>query len=138
MGAEASRPLEELAARSYHRPMALPTGDRLVLLHNPRCSKSRAALALLEERKAAFETRLYLEEPLSRDELVDLSSRVGKPVAAFARKKEAGEHGVDLAGDEQALIDAIATQPAILERPILVSADKAVVGRPPEDILALL
>ena len=63
--------------------MALP-----VLIHNPRCSKSRAAKALLEERGANFELRLYLEDPLTRDELAELQRRLGRPAHEWVRRGE--------------------------------------------------
>lgn len=119
----------------------LPTeGGRLVLLHNPRCSKSRAALALLEERGVSFETRPYLEQPLGPEELRELRRRLGRPVREWVRRKDAAfsEAGLSDDADEETLLEALARQPALLERPILVAADRAVVGRPPEDVLKLL
>ena len=68
--------------------MALPEGDSLLLLHNPRCSKSRAAKALLEERGVNFWLRLYLEEPLSRAELEELRRRLGRPAREWVRSSE--------------------------------------------------
>jgi len=114
--------------------------DGLVLLHNPRCSKSRQAKALLEERGAAFEERRYLEAPLSRDELADLAARLGRPVGEWIRRKEAAfaEAGLDAGSGDAALLDAIAEHPILLERPILVRGERARVGRPPEGLLALL
>jgi arsenate reductase len=111
-----------------------------VLLHNPRCSKSRAAKALLEERGAAFEVRLYLEAPLSRDELAQLRRRLGRPVRDWVRRGEPAyaAAGLDADSDESAVLDAIAKHPELLERPILVAGERAVVGRPPERVLDLL
>ena len=66
--------------------MALPgSDDEILLLHNPKCSKSRATLALLEERGARFSTRLYLEDPLDRAELRELARRLGRPALEFTR-----------------------------------------------------
>jgi arsenate reductase len=120
--------------------MPLPSDDQLTLLHNPRCSKSRAALALLEERGARFETRLYLEDPLSRDELVELGDRLGRAVREWTRKGEAafGEAGLGSDADDSAILDAMAEAPILMERPILVGATRAIVGRPPDDIVGLL
>lgn len=121
--------------------MSLPTGDHeIVLIHNPRCSKSRAALALLEEKGAAFRLREYLDEPLNRSELDDLGTRLGKPATEWVRNKEAAfaEAGLDDAADESAIKDAMTSAPILIERPILVRGSRAVVGRPPEDILELL
>jgi arsenate reductase len=118
----------------------LAEGDRLLLLHNPRCSKSRAARALLEERGVDFQERRYLEEPLSRDELAELQKRLGRPPREWIRKGEApyAEAGLSASSDDAALLDAIAAHPILLERPIAVRGDAAVVGRPPENVLELL
>jgi len=114
--------------------------DRRVLLHNPRCSKSRQAKQLLEERGVAFEERRYLETPLSREELADLAGRLGRPVGEWVRRKEAafGEAALDADSGEDALLDAMARHPILMERPILIDGARARVGRPPEDLLELV
>jgi len=121
--------------------MSLPTSDDdMVFLHNPRCSKSRAVKALLEEKGATVRERLYLEEPLTRDELADLAGRLGKPAAEFVRSGESAfsEAGLTKESSAEAILDAMASHPILLERPILVRGDKAKVGRPPEGVLELL
>ena len=101
--------------------------------HNPRCSKSRQALALLEERGVEMEIVRYLEVGVVREDLVLLASLEG-----IVRKKEAGAeamaalHSVD---DIAALLEA---NPKVLERPVLVADGQAVIGRPPEDVLKLV
>jgi len=119
--------------------MTLPRGEP-VLLHNPRCSKSRQTKQLLEERGVAFRERHYLEEPLSRGELEDLANRLGKPIKEWVRRKEAAfaEAGLDDASGPDALLDSVAEHPILMERPILVHGDRARVGRPPEAVLDLL
>jgi arsenate reductase len=119
--------------------MALPD-DRVVLLHNPRCSKSRATKALLEERGVEFDERLYLEDPLSKDELADLARRLGLPPSGFVRTGEAAwkEKGLGADASEDAILGAIAAEPILLERPVVVNGDRAKVGRPPEDVLEVL
>lgn len=114
--------------------------DGLVLLHNPNCSKSRQTKVLLEERGVSFEVRPYLEQPLSRLELDDLARRLARPVREWVRAGEAAyaEAGLDDDAKDDAILAAIATHPILLERPILVSARRAIVGRPPEQVLALL
>ncbi len=116
------------------------TSDALLLLHNPRCSKSREAKALLDAKGVAYVERRYLEAPLTRTELADLAQRLGRPAREWTRTKEADFAALGLAPDapDGALLDAIARQPELLERPVLVRGARAVVGRPPEAILALL
>jgi len=119
----------------------LPSSENeVVLLHNPRCSKSRAALALLQERGTAHRVRLYLEDPLSREELAQLRERLGRPAAAWLRKGEQAfaDGGLSLDLPEEKLLDAMAAHPILMERPILVRGAQARVGRPPEDILEIL
>ena len=119
--------------------MALPQ-DGILLLHNPRCSKSRRARTILEERGVNFEERRYLEDPLSREELEDLASRLGRPPREWVRPKETtfGEAGLDASSSDDALLDALAEHPILMERPILVRGRRAVIGRLPEAILGLL
>ena len=121
--------------------MALPTTrDEILLLHNPKCSKSRQTLALLEERGVTFETRLYLENPLSREELTDLGRRLGRSVSEFTRMKqdEFGAAGLGPSSTETAILTVMASSPILMERPVVVRGDRAAIGRPPEDVLSLL
>lgn len=120
--------------------MALPEDDALLLLHNPRCSKSRAARALLEEREVSFSERRYLDDALSRAELADLRERLGRPAREWVRKGEAAfaEAGLDESATEDALLDAMAAHPILVERPIAIRGKRAVVGRPPENVLDLV
>jgi arsenate reductase len=120
--------------------VALTDGDTLLLLHNPRCSKSRAARSLLEERGVAFRERRYLEQPLSREELDALRQRLGRPAREWIRSGEGAfrEAGLGADATEAALLDAVVAHPILLERPIAVRGERAVVGRPPENVLALV
>jgi arsenate reductase len=121
--------------------MSLPETDaELVLLHNPRCSKSRTARALLEERGVAFEIRAYLEEPLSRAELEGLATRLGLPASDFVRRGERAfaEAGCGPDSSDEDILAAMVAFPILIERPILVRGARAVVGRPPEQVFALL
>ncbi len=120
--------------------MALPDDDTLVLLHNPRCSKSRAARALIEERGERFRELRYLEQPLTRDELASLRERLGRPASEWVRRSEAefADAGLDRDSSEEAILDAMAASPVLIERPILVRGQRAVIGRPPERVLELL
>ncbi|MFK7896523.1 MAG: arsenate reductase family protein [Myxococcota bacterium] len=121
--------------------MGLPnSSDAILLLHNPKCSKSRATHALLEERGVAFETRLYLDDPLTKAELADLGTRLGKSAIDFARTKQdefkASGLGADASAEE--IFSLMVASPIVMERPVVIRGDRAAIGRPPEDVLALL
>lgn len=120
--------------------MSLPTSnEQVLLLHNPKCSKSRATLALLEERGIDFETRLYLEEPLDSGELRDLGRRLGRSAVEFTRVKQAefADAGLSKTSGEDEILAAMASTPILMERPVVIKGDRAAIGRPPEDVLAL-
>ena len=114
----------------------------MILYHNPRCSKSRQALALLEENGAKFEIKDYLKEGLKTSEVQDLIKATGvDPLEGFVRTKEAvfkelGLNGKELSNAQWA--KTVAENPKLLERPILVKGKKAVIGRPPENVLDLV
>jgi arsenate reductase (glutaredoxin) len=113
----------------------------VTLYHNPRCSKSRAALALLEARGVELDIVRYLETPPSADELRVLLGKLGIAPRALMRRKEPeyGALGLDdpALGDAD-LIEALAEHPELIERPIAVRGKRAIIGRPPERVLELL
>ncbi|MDH5581012.1 MAG: arsenate reductase family protein [Bdellovibrionales bacterium] len=104
-------------------------------LHNPRCSKSRQGLQLLNEKKVDFKVREYLKDPLDSNEIISLSEKLNLPVLKFTRTKESVYKDCL---DEKELIDLMAKNPVLMERPILYDNDKATVGRPPENFLEIL
>ncbi|MCE0505171.1 arsenate reductase (glutaredoxin) [Roseivivax sp. GX 12232] len=108
--------------------------------HNPRCSKSRAALALLEERGVALNLRRYLDTPPDQEELRALAAKLGRPVIEMVRVKEAGFKAAGLTREsgEDALFAAMAADPKLIERPVLIGQERAAIGRPPEAVLALI
>lgn len=113
---------------------------KTVIYHNPRCSKSRQALALLQERGAEPEVLDYLKTPPTKAELKALLAKLGlKPEQVLRTGEEVYKQkfrGRDLT-DEQWL-EALAENPILLERPIVVRGSRAVVGRPPEKVLEIL
>ena len=111
----------------------------MILWHNPRCSKSRETLALLQDNGFDPSIRLYLETPPDADELREVLTLLGITAHDLARKKEKEFEDLNLAAaDEATLIDAMIAHPRLIERPILINANKAAIGRPPENVLAIL
>jgi arsenate reductase len=110
------------------------------IYHNPRCRKSREGLQLLEASGKEFETVLYLENPPSVKEIKEIIKMLGIKPIELVRTGEAdwkdNFKGKDLSDEE--IIKAMTTYPKLIERPIVVKGDKAVVGRPPEKIKELL
>ncbi len=112
----------------------------ITIYHNPRCSKSRQALSLIEEKGAKPTIIQYLDTPPDRATIVDLLKKLDLSPRDILRKGEDAYKEMALdnknLSDEQ-LIDAIIKAPKLLERPIVVKGDKAIVGRPPENVLKL-
>ena len=111
----------------------------LTFWHNPRCRKSREALALLQDRGVQPKVRLYLQDPPSVAELVAVRDALGVTADEMVRRGEAvfKERGLGQVSEAD-LIDAMAEHPILIERPILIHARRAVIGRPPERVLELL
>ncbi len=113
----------------------------LTIYHNPRCSKSRQTLALIESAGHSPQIVRYLDEPLSESEIKTLLGRLGFASARdMMRTGEADYKDMNLkaVSDEYALIRAMATIPKLSERPIVDNGQKAIIGRPPEAVSALL
>ena len=111
------------------------------LYHNTRCSKSRGALELLRERGIEPEVVLYLETPPSPAELREMLRMLGIPARGLVRTGEPAytELGLDEASlSDDALIEAMATHPELIERPVFVHGGRAVIGRPSERVLEIL
>jgi len=107
------------------------------LYHNPRCSKSRAALALLEERGVDHTVVRYLDTGLSADDIDMLLAALALPASDVVRRGEAAYKALD-DRSEAALRAAMTQSPILLERPVFLHRGRAVIGRPPERILELL
>ena len=110
------------------------------MYHNPRCSKSRKTLALLQERGIEPEIVLYLEESPSADEIGKLLGKLGIAAAQLVRRNEDEykQAGLSKESSEKELIAAMAAHPKLIERPVVVRGQRAVLGRPPENVLDLL
>ncbi len=109
--------------------------------HNPRCSKSRQALALLRDRDVDIQERRYLEDAPSRAELTRARAALGNPPAIeMMRRGEKlfRELGLGKTDDDATLMQAMADHPILIERPLAISGPRAVIGRPPERVLDLL
>ena len=110
------------------------------IYHNNRCSKSRCGLEILNNSKQDFEVVDYIKNPLSEIEIKDILKKLGCSPIQLVRKNEAiwkeNYKGKDLSDSE--IIKAMSTHPKLIERPIVVKGDKAVIGRPSENISALL
>lgn len=110
------------------------------LLHNPRCSKSRIALQMLEESGLSFTVREYLQDPLSREELAELQGLLGLAPLDWTRTGEAewSASGLSVGASPEEVLDAIAKWPKLMQRPVLISEGAAKIGRPPEQLRELL
>ena len=113
----------------------------LTLYHNPRCSKSRGALELLEARGLTPTVVRYLDTPLNTAQLKTLLGQLNISARQLLRTGEDEYKALNLADStlsDSQLIEAMAAHPKLIERPILVAGDKAVIGRPPEKVLEIL
>ncbi|MFN0040058.1 MAG: arsenate reductase (glutaredoxin) [Burkholderiales bacterium] len=109
------------------------------IYHNPRCGKSRGALAILEEKGLAYEVVEYLKTPPTKEDLRTIVKKLGIRPEALVRKSEDvyREKFLSKTMSDEQWLDAMAAHPILIERPIVVSGARAVIGRPPEKVLAL-
>jgi arsenate reductase (glutaredoxin) len=114
--------------------------DEVTIFHNPECSKCRGALELMADRGIAPKVIEYLKNPPTAVELRDIVRKLGIRPEELVRKREAVFHakyeGRTLSDDEW--IEAMIRDPILIERPIVIEGDRAVIGRPPEKVLPLL
>ena len=115
--------------------------NNFTIYHNPRCSKSRQTLELLKENNIEPEIILYLENPPSEEKLTELIDLLGINPRDLLRKGEEGYKTHNL-GDESLkgkdIIKIMSENPKLIERPIVISKNKAIIGRPPENVLMLI
>jgi len=115
--------------------------DKITIWHNPRCSKSRNSLSLLEEQGLEAEVVKYLDEVPSKEELQNILKMLGMSSAReLMRTKEAVYKELNLAEEksEEALLNAMLENPKLIERPIVIKGNKAAIGRPIEKVIELL
>jgi arsenate reductase len=110
------------------------------LYHNPRCSKSREGLAILRDRNLNFEIVEYLKVPLTKEELSNIIKKLNIAPIDLVRKNERiwKENFKDQKLDNEQVLDALVEHPKLIERPILVNGNLAVVGRPPEHLISII
>ena len=113
----------------------------ITIYHNPRCSKSRQTLELLQENNISPEIILYLDQTPSRKELKSLLCKLGISARDLLRTSEDAYKALGLANNDltdDQLIDAMIREPKLIQRPIVAAGSRAVLGRPPENVLDLL
>jgi len=114
--------------------------EKITIWHNPRCSKSRATFNLLEENKIDMKVIKYLVDPPTENELKELLIKLDFTARDLMRKKEKIYKELDLKNEEneEKLITAMVQNPKLIERPIVIKGDKAVIGRPIDNVIELL
>lgn len=108
------------------------------IYHNPRCSNSRKALALLAEHNAKVEIIEYMKNPPSKETLNALAKKMSAPKTLLRAKEPLAKELSLLEAEEQSILEAIATYPVLLNRPVIETKEKAIVARPPELVEKLL
>lgn len=108
----------------------------ITIYHNPRCSKSREGLTYLEDKGVQYKITKYLDEPLTKEELTDILRKLNfKPIELVRTKEEIWkELTKDKNLDDNEIIEAMVKYPRLIERPIIINGDKAVIARPTENI----
>ncbi len=114
--------------------------DNIKIWHNPRCSKSRDSFKLLEEKGIEAEVVKYLEDVPTKEELTELLKMLDMTARELMRTKEAVYKELNLKGEtsEETLIEAMVSNPKLIERPIVIRGNKAVIGRPIERVVELI
>ncbi len=109
------------------------------IYHNPRCSKSREGLGILQAAKVDFEIIDYIKNPLSFEDLKEVLEKLNIPAIDLVRKNEAvwSENFKGKTLSEEDVIKAMVSYPKLIERPIVIKGNSAVIGRPPEKIRSL-
>ena len=114
---------------------------KAIFFHNPRCSKSRQALALLKERKDKFEVFMYLDEKLEKGFLKEIIQKLGISPRDLLRTGESAYKENNLKDSnisDEEIINLMIEYPKLIERPIYIKGSRAIVGRPPENVLKII
>jgi arsenate reductase len=112
--------------------------SQIEILHNPRCSKSRKTLDILTEQGVNIKIINYLQDSPSSDELQIIASKLGLKPSQFLRNGEYKKLGIEEAKTEEGILKQMAEHPILIERPIVINENKAMIGRPPESVLEIL
>jgi len=114
--------------------------EKIIVWHNPRCSKSRNGIKYLDEKGVEYEIRRYLDEPPTKEELKEVLKKLGMKPRELMRTKEKvyRELGLKDVEDDEKLIEAMVEHPRLIERPIVIRGDRAVVARPETKIDEIL
>ena len=115
--------------------------NKITIFQKPTCSKCRATLSILKDSNEEFESVNYYEVPLTKEKLYDLHKKLGLSVRDMLRSGEQVARSLNLAGrnlSDDELIDIMVENPDLIQRPIVVRGDKAVLCRPPENVMKLL
>ncbi len=112
----------------------------ITIWHHPRCTKSRATLALLEQQGLAPRIRLYLQDPPDAAQIRAVLRALNRPPLAIMRRAEPAfrNRGLTADSDDADLVAAMAACPILIQRPIVINGDRAAIGRPPEAVRAIL
>ena len=115
--------------------------SNFIIYHNPRCSKSRQTLEILNRQEVSTEVVLYLENPPSTEEVASILQKLGLDPRDVIRKGEEEYKLLNLKDQsltENELITFMSENPKLIERPIVIKGNKAVIGRPPENVLSII
>ena len=115
--------------------------EKIIIYHNPRWGKSRNSVGILDEKGIEYEVVKYLELPPSAEKLKEIAKKLDLKPKDFIRKGEKDYAALNLYSkldDDNALFEAMSKFPKIIERPIVINGEKAIIGRPPEKILEIL
>lgn len=126
--------------RQYMRAKKGQLMTTVTIWHNPRCSKSRAALGILKENGATPTEFRYLETPPSKSDIITALAALAMEAKDIVRKGESVYKSLNLSAEStnEEILNALVDNPILIERPIIISGGRAVIGRPPENVTLLL